>query len=336
MIDERHSSRLHWLSLGAALLAWCVVVLGAYVRLSDAGLGCPDWPGCYGHISVPVDPGQQQAAAQLYPGKSVEVHKAWKEMVHRYVAGTLGLLILAIFISSWAERRHRRPTLPGLLLGLVVFQALLGMWTVTQLLKPIVVTAHLLGGMSVLALLAWLGFSRFGRLAGTAGPQAASLRIWAALGLAILIVQIALGGWTSSNYAGMACGETLICRGEWLPDMDFSSAFVLTRKLGMTADGGYLPMEGLVAIHWLHRLGAVVTFAYLAWLSARLMATGFRRFGLAVSVLLVTQVALGIANIRLGLPLALAVMHNGVAALLLVSLVVLNFSLHANEVEKTS
>lgn len=315
--------------LAVAVLACCVVALGAYVRLSDAGLGCPDWPGCYGRIAAPIGVSEAQAITRQFPGASVEAPKAWKEMVHRYLAGTLGLSILAIFL--WTRRLRGNLGLPAALVGLVGFQALLGMWTVTERLKPAIVTAHLLGGMTTLALLTWLGLRCSGTLI-PAGDHARKLRVWAALGLAVVAAQIALGGWTSSNYAGLACGSTLSCRGEWWPSMDFAGALELDRGLGMTADGGYLSLAALTAIHWLHRLGALVTVSYLLWLTAGIWrVSGLRPFALAITALVLFQAALGLANVRLGLPLALAVAHNAMAALLLVALVILNFRLRPGE-----
>jgi cytochrome c oxidase assembly protein subunit 15 len=315
--------------LAAAVVAWCVVALGAYVRLSDAGLGCPDWPGCYGRIAAPIGVAEAQAITREFPGASVEAPKAWKEMAHRYIAGTLGLSILAIFL--WTRRSRRAAGLPAALVGLVGFQALLGMWTVTERLKPVIVTAHLLGGMTTLALLTWLALRYSGQWVPVA-DHGRRLRIWAALGLAVVAAQIALGGWTSSNYAGLACGPTLSCRGEWWPSMDFAGALELDRGLGMTADGGYLSLAALTAIHWLHRLGALVTATYLLWLSAKAYrVSGLRHFAWPVAALAVLQVGLGLGNIQLGLPLALAVGHNAVAALLLVALVILNFRLRPME-----
>ena len=311
----------------AAVLAWCVVALGAYVRLSDAGLGCPDWPGCYGRLAAPVGAAQERAVAERFPGSPVEAGKAWKEMAHRYLAGTLGLLVLGIFFRA----RRRGAVVPVALAGLILFQALLGMWTVTERLKPVVVTAHLMGGMATLALLAWLGLSLSGR-AFPVVQGGRNLRAWAALGIAVVAAQIALGGWTSSNYAGLACGQTLSCRGEWWPAMDFVGALELDRGLGMTAAGGYLSLAALTAIQWLHRLGALVTLSYLLWLAGlAARVDGLRPLGLAVAALVLLQAALGVANVWLALPLPLAVAHNAVAALLLVVMVALNFRLRPVE-----
>jgi heme a synthase len=308
------------LLLLATLLAFCVIGLGAYVRLSDAGLGCPDWPGCYGHlVGVPDLPHEQAQAAQAFPGKPVHTGKAWKEMVHRYLAGTLGLLILAVTALAWRGRVARAATTA--LAAVVIFQALLGMWTVTLLLKPVIVTAHLLGGMTTLGLLVWL-------LQRPSGEVPQGPRDLALMALAVVAVQIALGGWVSSNYAALACQDFPICQGRWLPEMDFPRAFTLHRELGQTADGALLPFAALTAIHWIHRLWAVVVFLVVGGMAASLVATSaWRRWGLTLAGLLTLQVGLGIANVLLSLPLPVAVAHNLGAAALLAALVVLNYRL---------
>lgn len=318
------------LVLVATALAFCVVVVGAYVRLSDAGLGCPDWPGCYGQLSVPQTAMALQHAEQAFPDKPLQTHKAWKEMVHRYLAGTLGLLILAIFITAW--RNHGKDkislTLPAFLLALVMFQALLGMWTVTLLLKPVIVSAHLLGGMTTLALLAWLTHQRWGKPLAPSGDNNSIQSPWARLGLVVIAVQIFLGGWTSSNYAALACAGFPQCQDAWLPDMDFAHAFHLVRQLGETADGTPLSLSALTAIHWSHRLGALLTLLYLGWLAASLMRhRAMASWGWLLAGLLLLQITIGIGNVLLGLPLPLAVAHNAGAALLLISLVLLNSKL---------
>ena len=308
------------LVLAALLLAAFVVVLGAYVRLSDAGLGCPDWPGCYGHLAVPEQAHEQAAAAAAFPGKLVHAAKAWKEMVHRYFAASLGLLILIIAVLAWRNRtRGRTPWVETALVGVVVFQGALGMWTVTLLLKPVIVSAHLLGGMTTLALLLWLALPR---------PRTADfrrLRSLALLTLTAVAGQIALGGWTSSNHAAMACGEFPTCQGSWWPELDFRPAFQFHRELGMTADGESLSLPALAAIHLSHRLGALVTALATGFLArACLRRWPLRPYGLALLAALSLQLALGIGNVVMGLPLPLAVAHNAGAALLLATVVALN------------
>ena len=318
------------LVLATTCLAFVVVVVGAYVRLMDAGLGCPDWPGCYGAIS-PNHAAEDIARAVASQGGEhgpVSLRKAWKEMFHRYLAGALGLAILAIAVLAWRNRRTQgRHLLPLALLALVIVQAALGMWTVTLLLKPVIVTLHLLGGMATLALLAWLALRELEWPRAFDPEGRGWVRPWAAAGLAIVAVQIALGGWVSSNYAALACVDFPTCHGTWLPNMDFAHGFQLVRELGRTAAGTHLAYEALVAIHWTHRVGALVTLLYIGWLAWVLIRMrGVAPIGLALAVLLTAQVALGIANILAGLPLAVAVAHNAVAACLLVTLVMINFA----------
>ncbi|BAN36453.1 cytochrome C oxidase assembly protein, AA3 subunit-controlling protein [Sulfuricella denitrificans skB26] len=318
------------LVLLTTLLAFGVVVLGAYVRLSDAGLGCPDWPGCYGRISPHHASDEIAQAVAVLPNGPVSTHKAWKEMTHRYFAGTLGLLIAIIAVWAWRKRGvlTQSPVLPVVLVGLVMFQALLGMWTVTERLKPFIVSAHLLGGMMTLALLVWLAMHQLSGVNRVDLTQAGGLRGWAGLGLLLVFSQIALGGWVSSNYAALACAGFPQCNGVWWPEMDFSHAFRLARELGMTADGAFLSREGLTAIHWVHRLGAYLILLYTGWLAFRVMRIrSMRGVAWIVVALLITQIVLGICNVLLRLPLPVAVAHNGVAALLLGAMVVLNFRL---------
>jgi cytochrome c oxidase assembly protein subunit 15 len=317
--------------LFTAAFTLMVVVVGAFVRLTDAGLGCPDWPGCYGK-ATPAHAASDIANAVIVQGGThgpVSIQKAWHEMFHRYLAGTLGLLILGIATMAWGQRRRlaQSPWLASVLLLLVMFQAALGMWTVTLLLKPVIVTLHLLGGMATLALLAWLAMRQMRLNVPT--PAAMTLRPWAALGLLLLVAQIALGGWVSTNYAALACIDLPTCHGEWMPTMDFRHGFQLLRELGQTAAGDKLSYDALTAIHWTHRVGAVVLTGYLAWLAWRTAHFNglLRAIAFAIGVLLMVQVALGVGNILTGLKLAVAVAHNAGAALLLVALVVLNFAL---------
>lgn len=316
------------LILAALILAFGVVSLGAYVRLSDAGLGCPDWPGCYGELTPHHAAAAINAELAVRPDGPVSHAKAWKEMVHRYFAGTLGLLVLGIAMLGWRGRRVTGggPGLPVLLLGLIVFQALLGMWTVTQLLKPLVVSAHLLGGMATLSLLLWLWLRERAQAGHAYFARVDHLRGSAALGLALVATQIALGGWVSTNYAALACTDFPLCQGAWQPSMDFEQGFTLHRELGETASGDLLPLTALTAIHWMHRLMALIVTLYLGWLVLRLLRTpGYAGMGLAVGGALALQIALGISNVLLSLPLAVAVAHNAGAALLLTGLVLLNY-----------
>ncbi len=314
----------------ATVLAFAVVVFGAFVRLSDAGLGCPDWPGCYGHVSVPTSQAALAKATERYPGSAIQARKAWIEMIHRYLAGTLGLMVLAIGILAWRARliSLQSPLLPSVLVALIVVQALFGMWTVTLKLMPIVVTLHLLGGMTTLAVLAWLtsrhGEMRMARDSTEATPV--NVRAWAAAGLAVLFVQIALGGWVSTNYAGMACVDVPLCNGTLIPNMNFADGFTLWRELGMTASGVPLSDESLSSIQWVHRAGAMVTVCVLGVVGLiSLPFAALRGFGFTVFGLALFQASLGLANVVYVLPVPLAVAHNACAALLLVMLVMLNF-----------
>lgn len=326
MVQDNKVNWLRRLTLIAAMLALCVVVLGAFVRLSDAGLGCPDWPGCYGELSVPQSEQAIQHAQNLYPDKPVVAHKAWKEMTHRYFAGTLGLLILAIFILAWRVKRRVSvsPLLPTALLLVVTLQAALGMWTVTLLLKPVIVTAHLLGGMTTLALLMWMSHRYFGVYSKRFLPNQ-GVRLMVRGAILIVILQVFLGGWTSSNYAAMACTDFPTCHGTWLPQMDFSTAFHFVRELGQTAAGKPLDLAAYTAIQWAHRLGALVTFLYLGALALLLMRHhALQSAALLLLLVLLGQVSLGIANLVLHLPILLAVGHNFGAALLVITIVIIN------------
>ena len=299
------------------VLALCVVMLGAWVRLHDAGLGCPDWPGCYGRIVVPD---QATAARDAdYSARPLVAAKAWREMIHRYLAGSLVLVCVALTALAWRNRKDpnqpwRRPVA---LLGLILFQALLGMWTVTLLLKPLIVVAHLVGGLATLALLASLGEWRI------ATPPAASARL-RTLGLAAaaaLALQICLGGWTSSNYAALACPDFPTCQTQWWPALaDFKEGFVLWRGIGIDYEGGVLDHPARVAVHFTHRLGALFAALLIAALGARLAFLPRTRVdGLAVLGVLLLQLTLGVSIVVFGVPLGLAVAHNGVAALLLLA-----------------
>jgi cytochrome c oxidase assembly protein subunit 15 len=313
----------------AAALALLVIVVGAYVRLEDAGLGCPDWPGCYGRIlGVPDDPQEVARAHQEFPGKTVDSRRARKEMFHRYLAGTLGLLILAIAVAAWRMRvsTGRSPAVALCLVAVVTAQAALGMWTVTMLLKPAIVTLHLLGGMTTLALLLWLALREVDLFAPPAS-RAARLRPWTAAALAILVCQIALGGWVSANYAALACPDFPSCHGQWLPAMDFENAYHVLRELGMTASGAPLTQEALNAIQWSHRAGAFFTLVFVGGVGlAALRIPALRPTAVVLIGVLLAQAAIGIANVLLRLPLVLATAHNAGAALLLAALVVLNFA----------
>ncbi len=308
----------HNLLTFAIVLTLCVISLGAYVRLSDAGLGCPDWPGCYGKLlGVPDNHTEISHAETAFPHAPVETGKAWKEMIHRYLAGGLGLVIAALAAMAIWPRRHATMMAPHIfLVGLVGVQAALGMLTVTWLLKPVIVTLHLLGGMLILATLVGIRAKQ-----GLAMVEASSSRLKAAAWLvtALILLQIALGGWTSTNYAAMACADYPLCQGQWMPaDLDWSHAFVFNRELGQTSDGQMLSLQTLTAIHWTHRSFALVVLAACVAFAIRLRRDDdTRTMGISLLVAVVVQVALGISNVWLQWPLSLAVLHNTGAAILL-------------------
>ena len=315
------------LTIVAILLALLVVVLGAYVRLSDAGLGCPDWPGCYGSLILDESHEGIANAAENYD-RPLEASKAWKEMIHRYFASTLGLLILILTVMAWKRPELGQRGLTTFLSLLVMFQGALGMWTVTLLVKPVIVMSHLLGGLATLSLLLLLLLRiRNKRLADK--KKTGLVKTLATVALIVLVAQIALGGWTSTNYAALACPEFPTCFGDtWNPSVDYKEGFVLWRGLGVDYEFGVLANEARAAIHWVHRIGALVTaviFGLLAYCLFRLSA--IKEF-LMVSGLLLTQIMLGILNVVLNLPLHVAVAHNAVAALLLLSVVYVNFRLN--------
>ena len=374
----RHFHRIAWL---AVALAVCVIVFGAFVRLSNAGLSCPDWPTCYGKAAWPTTAEQVagHAATSIRP---VDPGKASLEQFHRMIAGGLGLLVLALALLATRRRPHgwlqvigasaavaiaiplymrgmhgvaaalaigaeilllhgvvRWTDAPGksgdlarvstLTLAVIIFQALLGMWTVTWLLKPVVVMGHLMGGLLTFSLLTWIAWR------ATAMPlrsaDAGKLRRLLLVGLALLAVQIALGGWTSANYAALACGTDFPkCAGAWWPANDFREGFVLWRGIGVDYEGGVLDNEARVAIQLAHRLMAVVVFGYLLAVAIRLLrGPGLRGWGSLLTALLFAQVGLGIANVSLSLPLHVAVLHNAGAVALLFVLVTLLARLRA-------
>lgn len=356
-----------YLAILAAVFAFGLVMFGAFVRLSNAGLSCPDWPTCYGQATWPHHAQAVAHADAAFPDRPYEAAKAWREQVHRMLAGTLGVLVLVLALAAayrdrltqlgivisaifaaigvtfylhgerdvssglallaillptagacWLRERASLK-MSVLALGVIIFQAMLGMWTVTLLLKPIVVMGHLLGGMTTFGLLAYSALRCNGL--GIKDNRYAMLRRAVVIGIVLLACQIALGGWTSANYAALACGTDFpTCLGQWAPPTDFKQGFVLWREIGVNYEGGILDMAARSAIQITHRIGALVVFCYLAWLSYRLAKSGFRSGGIAVAVVLVIQVLLGISNVHFGLPLPVATMHNGGAALLLFTL----------------
>ncbi|MBI5447606.1 MAG: COX15/CtaA family protein [Gammaproteobacteria bacterium] len=315
------------------LLAFVVVMLGAYTRLKDGGLGCPDWPGCYGHVAVPSVQQltlEDNAAAKIQP---LESPKAWAEMVHRYFAGSLSLAITVLLGIAIYHRKKlgKAFILPCLLFGLLIFQAVLGMWTVTWLLYPLVVMSHLVGGISIMTLLWVYGLYCSGALRIQVGQ---SYRVWAMLGLIIVVVQIILGGWTSSNYAALACPDFPYCNGKLIPLLNFKEAFLVPLQFGPNYQGGLLTAMGRETIQFMHRAWAFLTLFYLLGLIISLFFSRNKTLiSMAVLVLgiLLLQFALGVLNVVWQLPLVIAVAHNGVAALLLLAMATLNFSLFCRD-----
>jgi len=367
----KHFHRFAWLAVALTL---CVVVFGAFVRLSDAGLSCPDWPTCYGRAAWPQAASEvnDHAASTIRP---FETHKAWREQVHRMLAGSLGVLVLLLAVLAARKRRYGiaqiavasllvAAAIPlymrgehgaasalailgetvllfaalrwsntdlartgALTLAVIIFQALLGMWTVTWLLKPIVVMGHLLGGLTTFALLTWMAWRAIGR--PIIVVEAGILKRWVIAGLLLLGLQIALGGWVSANYAALSCGAGSWsvdnfpkCVGQWWPPHDFREGFVLWRGIGVDYEGGVLDGPSRIAIQMVHRIVAIVLALYLLAFAVRLLYTpGMRSWSTTLIVLVVAQVSLGILNVKLALPLPVAVAHNAGAALLLFVLV---------------
>jgi heme a synthase len=377
----KNTERLLELGLRIAVL-WCFVLIafGAFVRLSNAGLGCPDWPTCYGELTWPKQETEVASANLAFPERPVEHDKTWPEQVHRHIAAGLGLLVLTLALL--ARRIDRKPLWPlappiiaiaaaialytqgykgwasasalagelGLialgfasrgnvrrltwLLALICFQALLGKWTVTMLLKPIVVTAHLLFGLFTLAGLLWAslrvrGDSLFAER--SARPAIKPLAIQAAM--LVLVGQIFLGGWVSTNYAALACPDLPRCHGEWLPDADFKEGFVMFREIGVDYEGGVLDGAARTAVHLAHRVGSIIATIVLLSLAVLAMRRGLAASGATLLLLLVTQIALGMSNVWYSLPLPVAVAHNAVAALLLCALVLMAF--HNQRISQT-
>jgi heme a synthase len=319
----------------AILLSLLVIGLGAYTRLTDAGLGCPDWPGCYGKLTAPLHDGHVVEIQQAYPDAVIEPHKAHNEMLHRYIAGLLGLVVLGLFISSLIIKRWR--SLCALLGSLIILQALLGMWTVTLNLIPLIVMAHLLGGFLLLSFLVLLRMEVLSyQLFSHQMPllQEPALRHclpFAYLALLVLLVQIALGGWTSANYAALVCTQLPVCEAGWQTRFSLESIFHL--PLGHdTYEYGVLPYEARMSIHVAHRFGAMLTgivlVSLLIFCWGKTKSSNLHRLMLLIGLLLVTQIGLGILNVHWHLPLVNAVAHNLVAANLLMSVAVLIHQLH--------
>lgn len=333
------SKQARW-AIVFCLLASVVVSLGAYTRLVHAGLGCPDWPGCYGHLKWPDSHEEIQIAEMAFPESPVDTDKTWPEMLHRYFASALGFCIVCMSVFAWRQRKVRLQPLKLILglLVLVIIQGLFGMWTVTLKLWPQVVTTHLLGGFGTLSLL-WLLFLRLSHrdwqstreVLTIAKSKLSRLRLIASIGLVAVILQITLGGWTTSNYAALACIDFPTCHGTFLPEVDFVEGFNVLQEIGPNYLGGVLDNEARTAIHLTHRMGALVVTAILIILMVLLYRAdshNLRTLAKVMGLVLSLQIVLGITNIVAMLPLSIAVAHNAVGALLLLVMVTANYRLY--------
>ncbi|WP_255756466.1 heme A synthase [Massilia sp. erpn] len=337
--DVSKYRKLVWVSV---FLTFDLIVFGAFTRLTDSGLGCPDWPGCYGLANPFLAHEEIRAAESLMPSGPVTMFKAWVEMIHRYLAMGIGVLIVAMMAVAWLRWRDSRkglggygagfaPGYPTLLFFFICLQGAFGAWTVTLKLQPVIVTIHLLLGMGLLAVLAWFGARQDQYVAPLPRSDAPAtairrLRRLAALSALVLLVQIALGGWVSTNYATLACNEFPLCQGKLVPEMDFEHGFHLWRELGKTAAGHYLPFSALTAIHWVHRnFAAVVVLVLGLTAAAAWRHAGLRGLARGIVAVLILQALTGLATIYLNYPLAIAVLHNAGAALLVLLLTMLNY-----------
>ena len=326
--DTNKYRKLAWIT---AFLTFDLIVFGGFTRLTDSGLGCPDWPGCYGMANPFLAHAQVSAAQAAMPTGPVTVSKAWIEMVHRYLAMGIGVLLLSLMVQSWRNWTKSRlpayaPALPTILVLFVGLQGAFGAWTVTMKLQPVIVTTHLLLGMGLLALVTWLGCRQDLYQQGGTVVRGRAPRWPYVLGALVLALQIALGGWVSTNYATLACSDFPSCNGAFMPDMDFEHGFTLWRELGKTAAGHYIPMSALTAIHWVHRNFAVVLVLVLGYAAWRTRAVPrLRPLGRNIAIVLAVQACTGIATVWFSFPLAIAVLHNAGAALLVLLVTMLNY-----------
>lgn len=314
-MTERIRTRYRRLVFLTWFLTLDLIMFGAFVRLTDSGLGCPDWPGCYGNLSPVGASDHIRQALEVMPYGPVSFFKAWIEMAHRYIGAILGMLIIAIAWMAWRWRRElgHKATLAIVTLIAVCIQGAFGAWTVTLRLMPIIVTAHLLGGMIVLSLMTWLAARE--KRHSLLHHEATRWTPWMVIGLALLFIQIALGGWVSTNYAALACMDFPTCHGQWFPPMDFQSGFSLVRGLGVLPSGEIISQQALTAIHWVHRNFAVIVFVFLGALALRMRAEpGLRGPATLILVLLGAQLLTGLTTIFFQWPLIIAVLHNGGAA----------------------
>lgn len=337
-LDQKPNNRYHLVAFFAMILALLIVMLGAYTRLIDAGLGCPDWPACYGKAVLPSagDQIDLNQAQHLFPAQPLILKKAWTEMAHRYAASLLALLVLGLAFSSFKQRKRfsiHAIVISWVLVVIVILQALLGKWTVTFHLLPLVVTGHLMGGMCIVGLLCWLVNATHGYHFRNA-CRINVLKPWAIIGLLIITIQIFLGAWTSTNYSALACTDFPYCHGNLFPPIDWAHAFNFKNPIGPNYDGGQLDINARVTIQMVHRFGAFITTMYLVPFALCLLLikdfTPLKNLGFILLLLLVGQICLGALNIVMLLPLQMAVAHNGIAALLLLTMVTLLYRIYAS------
>ena len=327
-------TKINYYLLFVITVTFAVITLGAYVRLSHAGLGCPDWPGCYGYlIGVPDNSIEIANSENSFQGSNVDIGKAWKEMIHRYIAGALGIFIFILPFIFYKNNTNKLFKLSLLVSILVVMQAMLGMLTVTLQLQPLIVMMHLMGGLTIITLL-WLIFLRYNKnnyfnesqsFPNLSLKRIKNLSVLGYITLIVLVIQIMLGGWTSTNYAALACADFPKCNASWWPQMDFYNAFMIELATDLNYEFGRLDSPARVAIHFTHRIWAIVAAAMLVILSIASYKTIKISYQKIISLCLVLflfiQVTLGILNIKMGLPIYVAVAHNGNAAILLMCLV---------------
>ena len=348
VLRSRDSDKFRKLVRVSMFLTLELIAFGAFTRLTDSGLGCPDWPGCYGMANPFLAHDHIVAAEEIMPQGPVTVMKAWIEMIHRFLAMAIGLMSIAVLAWSfklWKKTKQARyaPGLPLAILLWICLTGAFGAWTVTLKLQPIIVTGHLMLGMGTLALFTWLycrqsgTYPVWGRTPIGDVPHSGTdlqssttpvrgVRVLAAVGAAVTALQIALGGWVSTNYATLACNDYPLCGGQVIPEMDFGHGFTLWRDLGMTATGDYLPFQALTAIHWVHRNFALIVFALLAWTLVKAWRSEhLRPLARGIAIVLALQALTGISTIYLSTPLAIAVLHNAGAAVLVLLLTMLNY-----------
>ncbi|HEX9628064.1 MAG TPA: COX15/CtaA family protein [Acidiferrobacterales bacterium] len=337
MLNTSKSAKFYRLALFSSFFALLLVMLTAYTRVTELGIGCPDWPGCYGRLFAPITAKDIEEARRYQPSGADVDDKAWKDMTHRYLAGTLGLLMVRLSFLGWQlkkRKRNQQVIIPAAVMALVFTQAFVGAATTSIQFKPLVVMGHLIVGLTVLGLLWWVVL-REQRLwkSVPSTPENRHLRPRALFALVLVATQVLLGGWTNANHAALACPDFPVCQGAWWPAMNWIDGFTLWRGLGLAYEGDALDLAGATAIHMAHRLGAVITLLYIGWLALHTIRVGFEnnlcRYGLLVLVVLLAEVTLGVMNVVMHLPVAVAVAHSAGGALLLLALITLNHAVRS-------